>query len=454
MLRPALEAQKQCARRPVGEEFMKSWRPTALARLAACAAVLSCAALGTQRAHAAETLNICHNGHPIMEASIKIIDKWAKQAGINVTSTPISYTIYLAKMTQILATGSPQCDIVWHNDDWGQIWKQYLVTTDDVSGIGDFPKQPLDAFWNDEHKLTVVPMVHTVGTFFYRTDLLAENEVPKTLAELVQVGEKLQKAGKVKWGYVGGMSMNNTWFSLWWSMWNNQCDILKPIYARTVKEWAAENWTPIIDQPCHQEIVEYWWDALHKSKISPEAMTTYSRDEANAIFEAGDAAFTVADSTFWGDFNNKSKSLVAGKVGMAKFPFGPRRTKPISWDDIWGWAIPKAVSPEHQKLAKQILGAMLTDVDGQLGMWNETGGPPPSVKAFEVLQQKNPVFQKLQHAVFDDEHVHSAYYFAYWPQLHKAYSDVAIKALTGSREAIPQVLKDGVKTLHEVAAGQ
>ena len=120
--------------------------------------------------------------------------------------------------------------------------------------------------------------------------------------------------------------MNNTWFSLWWTMWNNQCDILKPIYARSVKEWAAENWTPIIDQPCHREIVEYWWDALHKAKISPAAMTTYGRNEANAIFEAGDAAFTVADSTFWGEFNDKNKSLVAGKVGMAKFPYGPRRT--------------------------------------------------------------------------------------------------------------------------------
>src|SRR5262249_61538633 len=124
-------------------------------RRAACAGVLSCAARGTQRGRAAEPLNICHNGHPIMEASIKIIDKWAKQAGINVTSTPISYTIYLAKMTQILATGSPQCDIVWHNDDWGKIWKQYLVTTDDVSGIGDLPKQPLAAFWHDSHQLTL-----------------------------------------------------------------------------------------------------------------------------------------------------------------------------------------------------------------------------------------------------------------------------------------------------------
>jgi hypothetical protein len=74
--------------------------------------------------------------------------------------------------TQILTTGSTQCDIVWHNDDWGQVWKQYLAPTDDVAGIAEFPREPLDAFWDDGHKLTVVPMVHTVGTFFYRADLV------------------------------------------------------------------------------------------------------------------------------------------------------------------------------------------------------------------------------------------------------------------------------------------
>jgi ABC-type glycerol-3-phosphate transport system substrate-binding protein len=138
---------------------------------------------------------------------------------------------------------------------------------------------------------------------------------------------------------------------------------------------------------------------------------------------------------------------------MARFPHGPRRTAPISWIDIWGWAIPKSVSPEHQRLAKKLLGEMLTDIDGQVGMWNETGGPPPNLKAWEPLKT-DPVFRNLLDVVFEGEHVHSAYYFANWPQLHKAYSDVAIKALTGPREAIPQVLKEGVKTLHDAAVAQ
>lgn len=405
-------------------------------------------------AQAADTLTICHGGHPIMVASQKILDKWAKKEDVSLTTTLIAYDVYVPKVTQMLTTGSPQCDIIWHNDDWGQLWKQYLVTTDDVVGIDTVAKQPLDAFWNDDHKLTVVPMAHTMGTFFYRTDLISPSEVPKTFDEIVKLGEKLQTEGKVKWGYVGGMAFNHTWFSQWWTMWNNGCDIFKPIYGRDNKVLAENGWTSIIDQPCHKQIVDFWWDALHKSKISPEAMTSYGRNEANAIFMAGDAAITVADSTFWGDYNDKNKSKVAGKIDMAPFPIGPGRQTPISWIDIWGWAIPKSASPAHQALAKKLLGEMLNDKEGQVQMWNETGGPPPNTKVWDLLAANDAVFRKLKVADFDQEHMHSAYYFPNWPKVHKAYSDVVIKALTGKREDIDAVLKDGVKTVHDAAVSQ
>src|SRR5260370_35999632 len=111
---------------------------------------------------------------------------------------------------------------------------------------------------------------------------------------------------------------------------------------------------------------------------------------------------------------------------MAKFPYGPRRKQPISWDDIWGWAIPKAVSPEHQKLAKQLLGAMLTDTDGQIGMWNATGGAPPSVKGFEGLEQKNPGVPNPPNGGVEDGQGAPAQYFATLQQSPQDDSDVPI----------------------------
>lgn len=420
--------------------------------LAAAAAALFGAAPAS--AQAQPELKICYMSHPIHTASVAIFEKWAKAHNVRLTKTPMSYAIFMPKVTQMLTSGTyDQCDLIWHNDDWGQVWEKYVAPVDDVKGLDTVLKQPLDAFWNSEGKLTAVPMAHTVGTFFYRKDLLAESDLPKTLDDLVKIGQKFQKEGKVKWGYVGGMKFNDSWFSLWWSMWNNGCDIFEPAYERDNKKLAANGWKPMLAAPCHQQIVEFWWDALKKHKISPEAMTSYGRNEANAIFMAGDALITVADSTFWGDFNDPKKSKVAGKVGMARFPIGPGRTKPISWTDIWAWAIPKSVTPERQKLAKEMLGAMLLDEQGQVEMWNKTGGPPPNTKLWPTLAKGDEVWRALNVAVFDNEHVHAAYYMATWPAVHKVYSDVVIKALSGSREDIPKVLSEGVKSVHDAAVG-
>src|SRR5262249_59788063 len=118
-----------------------------------------------------------------------------------------AYSVFMEKVTATLTSGADQFDMIWHNDDWGQLWKKWLETTDDVKGIENADSWPLLAFWNDDKKLTTVPMAHTVGTFFYRTDLVQPDEVPKTFDELVKVSQRLQKDGKVKWGYVGGMTM-------------------------------------------------------------------------------------------------------------------------------------------------------------------------------------------------------------------------------------------------------
>jgi multiple sugar transport system substrate-binding protein len=399
-------------------------------------------------------LKIGYMKHPIHDASIDIMEKWAKANGVRLTRVPMAYSVFMEKVTATLTSGADQFDVIWHNDDWGQLWQKWLEPMDDVKGIEAVDKWPLDAFWSDDKKLTVVPMVHTVGTFFYRKDLLAETEVPKTFDELVKVSQRLQKERKVKWGYVGGMAMNHTWFSLWWSMWSNACDIFHPMFERDSAKLRAAGFKPAIAEPCHREIVEFWWDAINTHKISPEAMISYGRNEANAIFMAGDAAFTLVDSTHFGEFNDPRRSRVAGKVGMAPFPVGPRAQRPTSWNEIWGWAIPAGVPDDRKKLAKQMLSAVMLDQDGQIVMWKATGGPPPNQNVWGKLGAQDPDFRALKHAVFDQKPVtHSAYYFAEWPAVHKAYSDVVIRALSGPREAIGKTLAEGAPALTRAALG-
>jgi ABC-type glycerol-3-phosphate transport system substrate-binding protein len=420
--------------------------------LLSCLAALGLAAALPVAAQAQTELKVGYMKHPIQDASLDMMEKWAKANNVKFTRVPMAYNVFMEKVTATLTSGNDQFDLIWHNDDWGQLWEKWLEPTDDVKGMDLVAKWPLDAFWSAEKKMTVVPMAHTVGTFFYRSDLVKAEEVPKTWDELVKVSQRLQKEGKVKWGYVGGMAMNNTWFAQWWTMWANNCDIFYPLLERDNAKLAAGGFKSALADPCHKEVIDFWWDALKTHKISPEAMTSYGRNEANAIFMSGDAAFTLVDSTHWGEFSDPNRSKIVGKVAMAPFPMGPRAKAHTSWNEIWGWGIPKGSPADKKKLTKQMLAAMLADEEGQMEQWKKTGGPPPNQKVWDKIAAQDPVFKQLKHAVFDQKPItHSAYYFAQWPAVHKAYSDATIKALSGKREDIQKTLEEGAPLVTRAA---
>lgn len=405
-------------------------------------------------AQAPRELRIGYQPNPIQDASIAMMEKWGKANNVKIIKVPNSYGVYVEKMTASLTSNSNQYDVIWHNDDWGQLWAHLLEPTDDVKNIANADKTAMEGFIfnNDKGQNTVVPLGHTFGVFYYRSDLMSEAEVPKTWAEMVAISKKLQAENKVKFGYVGGMSMNNTWFSWFWSMWANSCDVFYPIFNRDNAALAAAGWKSAMTDPCMKQVTEFWWDALNVHKILPKGMPSYDRNEANAVFMAGDAAFTVGDSVYWATFNDPAKSKVAGKINIAYFPIGPNRKEPFAWNDIWGWAIPKSISPEKKQLAKEMLGAMMADDEGQINLWKKTGAPPPNKLLWPQISEQDPFMRQLQKVSLDvTGRTHGAYYFAQWPAVHKAYSDAVITAITGPRDGIEKALAEGAINITKAA---
>src|SRR5262245_25502189 len=80
-------------------------------------------------------LKVGYMKNPIQDASLDIMEKWAKAHGVKLTRVPMAYSVFMEKVTATLTSGTDQFDIIWHNDDWGQLWKKWLETTDDVKGI-------------------------------------------------------------------------------------------------------------------------------------------------------------------------------------------------------------------------------------------------------------------------------------------------------------------------------
>lgn len=401
----------------------------------------------------AEKITIGYMASPIHQESVKMFQKWGAANGVEIVLDSVPYNIFLEKIVSTLTSGDDTYDLIWHNDDWGQLWKDLVDPITEAAIIGNAHPYPLEAFVNDDGHNTVVPLAHTVGVFFYRNDLVSEDEAPTSWAEMVRISKKLQDEGKVKYGYVGGMAFNNTWFTWFWTMWTNKCDVLQPVFERDNAVLAKNGWTAMLDQDCMREVVEFWWDAMNTHKISPKGMPSYDRNAANAIFSSGNAAFTVAESMYYGTFNNPKKSKVAGNVSIARFPMGPRDPNgAFAWNEIWGWAIPKHISKARKVRVKEMLTAMMQDKEGQTALWQNTGAPPPNTELWAELSASDTYMQDLKAAVLDvTPYTHAAYYFPKWPAVHQAFSDTVIKAVTGAREDIAANLAAGMAEIHNAA---
>ena len=106
-------------------------RPIGLAGLIFCLFVYL-AGISTNAAAEQIELRIGYINNPIQEASVAMLEKWANAHGIKLVKVQMSYAVFQQKVTASLTSGGDQFDIIWHNDDWGQLWKKWLEPMDDV----------------------------------------------------------------------------------------------------------------------------------------------------------------------------------------------------------------------------------------------------------------------------------------------------------------------------------
>ncbi len=211
--------------------------------MAALAAAAGLLVAGGASAQAVKELRIGYQPSPIQDASIAMFETWGAKNGIKIVKVPNSYGVYVEKMTASLTSNSDQYDVIWHNDDWGQLWAHLLEPTDDVPGqqvrreVGHGQGRVRQRA-GPEHRRADGPDLQRV--LLPLRPACSPTRCRRRWRRSSSVSKKLQAANKVKFGYVGGMSMNNSWFSWFWSMWGNNCDVLMPFYERDNKKLAAE----------------------------------------------------------------------------------------------------------------------------------------------------------------------------------------------------------------------
>jgi maltose-binding protein MalE len=405
------------------------------------AGVAGTAALGALPAAAQgkTPLTVAYMPHPILNSQIDWMRKGAAQIGVEMDAPAIAYVDYVQAMTAQFLGPRNRYQVIWNNDDWGQLFGPFLDPLDEVKQTWAEDRAWMMR-WSG--KPTAAPAVLTAGVAFYRKDLIAENELPKTFDELVEVAKKAQAKG-VKWGIMGGSGFPHLWFSLLWSLWSNNADIFMPFGARSWTQLEKGGWTPGVTEKAFVDTVTWWWDAVHTHKIAPPSLAAgASRTDTDAMFMNGDVAFAFQDSTLLQTYRNKEKSKVAEHVGFTGFPVGPHNKKGrMGWADNWSWSVPKNNPPESKKKAKALLNWLAGNKDAQKEVWTKVGGIPMNVEVQKELARTDPEYKRLHElTVGAPQMIHSAYYWPLWPEIHSLTSKAFTQALTGPKEKIPDVM--------------
>lgn len=205
---------------------------------AAIAATAGLLVAGGANAQPVKELRIDYQPSPIKDASIAMFETWGAKNGIKIVKVPEFYkAIYVEKMTASLTSNSDQYDVIWRNEGDGPALGSPAPSRPTMCRACSSPRS---GAWT--RSCSAMRRARTRSCRWARPSACSSiaptsvqpSEVPKTLAEVVDMS-KLQAAKKVKFGYVGAMSMNNSWFSWFWSMWGNNCDVLMPFYERDNK---------------------------------------------------------------------------------------------------------------------------------------------------------------------------------------------------------------------------
>ncbi|HET7658172.1 MAG TPA: ABC transporter substrate-binding protein [Bacillales bacterium] len=226
-------------------------------------------------------------------------------------------------------------------------------------------------------KQWAMPKYIDVGMLFYRKDLV--KNPPKTWEELIADAKKYQGQGGTKYGYAmqakqyEGLVCNASEF-----------------IASYGGKFIDKNGNVVVNSPdTIQGLKEM--KKIVNSGFVPSNITTFTEPETENAFIQGQTVMARNWPYMWFDSNDKSKSKVVGKVGVAPLPAGDAG----SASSLGGWQTGINKYSKHAKEAWEFLKFM-TGPEGEK-INAIYGGKAPTVPSLysdpEVLKA-NPFFKQ------------------------------------------------------------
>lgn len=226
-------------------------------------------------------------------------------------------------------------------------------------------------------KQWALPKFIDAGLLYYRTDLVKEEEVPKTWDELIAAAKEKKGQGGTKFGYVMQAKQYE----------GLVCNAIEFVAAYGGKFIDEKN-EVVINSPEAikglKKLVE-----VATSDFVPGNVTTFTEVESDQAFVEGQTAFLRNWPYEYASANDTDKSKVAGKVAIAPLPEGDAGSAAA----LGGWMAGINKYTKHPKEAWEFLkfmaGAEGQKIDAIYG-----GHAPTITKLFEdqEILDANPSF--------------------------------------------------------------
>ena len=275
------------------------------------------------RARAADRVEITFTSAKFFgkQTIAEVVDTYNQSQGkVHVTYVELpppssSTEVHQALVQQLVRkTGTPDVftqDVVWIAEMAGAGWALPLDQYFPAASRADyFPGTIAACTYQD--KLTALPWFVDSGMLYYRKDLLdgIGAKVPETWADLVSAAEAIQKSGKAKFGYLWQGKQSEVLV----------CDAVEVIASNGGSVLGPDGRTATLDSDKSVEAIQFLYDTINKSKISPADVLSWDEEPSRQPFTAGDAAFMRNWSYVYSIAQDPKASSVVGKVGVAPLP--------------------------------------------------------------------------------------------------------------------------------------
>jgi multiple sugar transport system substrate-binding protein len=232
-----------------------------------------------------------------------------------------------------------------------------------------------------------MPLTGDTGLLYWRTDLM--ESPPRTTEELEQIARRLQRDGKVRWGYV-------------WQ--GRQYEGLSCVMLEAIAAFGGRWWQPGDGRAGgHTELAgdgavraASWLDSLVRTGVSPAAVADFAENEALQLFAAGDAAFLRNWPYAWREIE-KGGGPVVGKVGVSPVVSAPGER---SGGTLGTWGLSLLKGSAHPQQAAEVI-RWFTGPETQKALVLDQGYAPTWAALYEdpELQRRHPLLEVQRQAL-------------------------------------------------------